>query len=443
MAGQSVEDSILVAAFASSVRSSTWLTLQLAAQEVRSEQLSGPSQPSPPVIVVLCDDGPETIDDATTHLVADLGVRAIVASFDDTTRAGAVAGVSDRAFLLSPDGALGEPLTQQYWHLGGDHRAVVPIYADLFDGLARSYALRTTPDQPPYHIAFVLGTLEDKALASLIQAVLMFDGANAGELAVQDRLRSFHLSEDAAETERTISDLIRFAPDLILAFTSGSFSSASRHERAAVIGRIEEARAASSDWAPLYIIGPRRAGDSYLESLARADASFRSRAIMIDVGLPGQSERAALGARFAERYPRADSHREAASPAPRIYDAFYYLFYAEAAARRLGALEPMQLGVALSHITDPSGPAVRVGPGSEGLTLGAGLLRAGSAFALQGITGAGPFDVASQTRDTVPATYCWRADGAPVPWPYAAPAFSDQEGDNDTCGSELMDAVLD
>ncbi|HTV24348.1 MAG TPA: hypothetical protein VMG12_36900 [Polyangiaceae bacterium] len=431
MGEASVDELTILGAFAPTLESSSWLTLQLAALEIRQSPLATSDGLLAPLMLVLCDDAPDQVSVAMTHLVRDLKARAAVASFDDAVRADAIAASNNLAFLLSPDGRVGSPLTELSYHLGGDYSSLVPLYSTLFDSLSRLLPMRSPAR--PYRAAILIGSEEDDAIARIVREALVLDGLRASTLVDHDRLRSYRLEAEAEARVRAASDLVSFAPDVVFVFTSGVQAGAQREERARVLGTLEEQSAAMPDWSPLYVIGPRRAGDTYVDSLARVNPSFRSRAISVAVGMSDERESAALRTRFATQFPRAAAP-QIAWPSPGLYDAFYYLAYAAAAGRERGALGPEQFISGMTKVTDPAGAVVHVGPGSEGLALGGELLRAGKAVDLHGITGSGPFDRGQRLRSGAPAAYCWKEDGSLAPW---RPAGGTDAGE--ACASEFID----
>lgn len=100
MGDVSIEDMTIVGAFAASVRSSIWLTLELATRELTLPRNDAGRPGFGRIFAVVCDGTPEKIDVSVTHLIEGLGARAIVSSFDSTAEAVALANVQNRALLL-------------------------------------------------------------------------------------------------------------------------------------------------------------------------------------------------------------------------------------------------------------------------------------------------------------------------------------------------------
>jgi hypothetical protein len=438
MGGATAEDLTIIGAFAPTLRSSTWLTLELAEQEFRASELASSADGPAPLMLVLCDDAPGAIQGSVEHLVDELSARAVLASFDQSVQSASLLAAGERAFLLSPDGALGGSPTPAFWHLAGDYTELTPAYPPLLDALVRRMEQRTAASGRPSRIAAVTSPGDAGRLGELVSASLRVDGQTPKQLEVPDRFRSFELSDE--ERASNLSELLMFAPDLVLLNATGVFGSSPRRERAEVIGRLEAEAAAAGRVPPLYVIGPRQAGDTYLDLLAARDASFRARAVLVDFDQPGRAEDAALRARFATTYqsPLPGSYL---GPAARIYDAFYYLAYAATAGRSPGSLTTASVRRGMALVTDPTGVEVHVGAGSEGLDRARELLLDGTPFALSGITGGEPFDPARGLRDGSVVAQCWGDDGLPqVLARFDGTGWNSEAG---SCASEAIDGPLD
>lgn len=408
MGEATAENLTIIGAFAPSLRSSTWLTLELAEREFRESEMPSSADGAGALLLVLCDDAPSVVQGSVEHLVEDLSARAIVASFDQSVQSASLLAAGERAFMLSPDGTLSSAPNSAFWHLGGDYGELVPAYPSLLSALVRRVEQRTASTGRPSRIALVTSPGDGGRFGTLVSGSLRVDGQTPQQLEVPDRFRSFELSD--SERNRSVAELVAFAPDLVLLHAAGVFGSSPRRERAEVITRIEQEARAAGRPPPLYAIGPRQAGDTYLDALASDDASFRRRAVMVDFEHPGQAEEAALRSRFATAYhsPLSGAYLGAA---PRIYDTLYYLAYAAAAGRDASVLTAASLRRGMALVSDRAGPAVRVGGGSEGLDLARELLLDGKPFELHGITGAEPFDPARGLRNGSAVLYCWGDDG--------------------------------
>jgi hypothetical protein len=433
----SVQSMNIVGAFASTLHSSTWLTLDLAVDELQSPMADEDSDAWPPLMVVVCQDGPDDIGGGVAHLVDNLGVRGVIASFDGSAQAAALLAAGEGALLLSPEGVLDDTGGELYWYLGGDYRTLTPVYPRLLAGLARHVGERVAGTGRLSRVAVISGPGEHESLAGLAAEALVVDGQTRGELEVNDRFRSFPLSDD--QRERDLAALLEFAPDLVILQVGGVFNSAPRAERATVIGQLEEAAAAGTRPLPIYLIGPRSGGDSYLDALAATSASFRARALMIDLTIPSEPEEAALRARFANAYPNSAPD---VRPVPRIYDALYYLAYASVAGRDELESSPTSIRMGLQRVTDPSGPLVHVGTGPQGLDVGRQLALAKRPFALEGLTGSGAFLPDRQVRAAPPIISCWGDDGTRVVIGSYASESGAMSLSTGSCAGEAVDAAF-
>jgi hypothetical protein len=398
------ESMVIVGAFAPALRSSVWLTLELAKRELEDAR-SSEAGVFPELAVVLCDDAPDRVARAMDHLTRNLGAGAIIASFDDTILPTALLDAHDFTLLLSPNGAIDAPISPTLLHLGGDHDALVPVYGLLVSALAPVLQERTSALGRGAKIAVVVGSNE-QTLADRVLAELTLGGQTSERLALSDRLRVLRLSEQQRESKA--AELVAYGPDLVILLAAGTFGMPPRRERAELIGALEAARAAGTAPSPLYLIGPRRAGDAFLDVLATGSPSFRQRAVVIDLDFPGHEERRALQDRYAQAFPKLlpALDRQAA---PGVYDAIYYLAYAAAATSPPYSASHLREG--LSRVTDSNAPIVPLAGGSDTLARVRETLRSGLPLNLRGVTGPGVFDVARPLRAAPVAVQCWSAAG--------------------------------
>jgi hypothetical protein len=416
MGDWTASDMLLVGAFAPSVKSSTWLTLLLALDEIeQAGGLASPGAASRPLLLVLCDDTPDSVEGALLHLER-LGVRAVLANLEQRALAAALAlpQTQGHALYLSPGGSELSPADQgagPLWSLGAPSSTVVEAYPALIRQALQS-ARASKQDGSGWHVAFLVGPArEDDSLAQAVRASLTLDGKDANALMGEDHLEIFALSDDSAEKRaQQLRELAAYAPDVVVLFTGGAFSTGDREPRAGVLLTLEEAASPTSAWQPRYVLGPRNANEPILRELALSNPGFRARATGLSADLPPDvSITVPLAQRFAAAYPNLGSGFAAE---PGAYDAFFYLAYALAAAPRARvslALSEVEAG--LARITDATAEPVLVGPGSAGLDTAIAHLADGVPFDTTGTTGPARFNPEHFRAGPIHA-YCWDAAGA-------------------------------
>jgi hypothetical protein len=137
-----LEDLFIVGAFAPTVRSSLWLTVQLAVDEINAQCGLPHRGGTQPLVVVLCDGSEGMAASSIQHLAGHLRAPTLLASVDASSLDIAVDSPSARdvSLLLSPNGSTSpgsrDADARSLWYLGGDYRDVVPAYTPLVRRLA-------------------------------------------------------------------------------------------------------------------------------------------------------------------------------------------------------------------------------------------------------------------------------------------------------------------
>lgn len=416
MAASTGRDLLVVGAFAPTLRSSTWLTLQLAVDEINAQGgVPGAAGPRS-LVAVLCDDSTAHVDAAMEHLVHGLHASAIVASLEDEPLRVALerASTEGLALFLSPNSAdswaaAPEGATQRAWYLGADQQSVVEAYPPLLRRAAAALEARGADPELLRIASVVSEAREDQDLARAVAGVIELGGYDAGDLARRGRFRSFELRSGSAEE---LQEVANYAPQLILVFVGGASLESPYLPRSSRLELLEASAAEPGSLQPTYIVGPRNVDDAFLASWATADASLRERV----VGL--RSDRlldddivASLRARFDSVFPRAREPGLPLDVSLGAYDAVYYLAYAAAAAGTLAAENANSLVAGLASITDPNGERIDVGSGPQALDRARELLASHTPFNLYGTSGPAAFDPLQQSRSGVPRMYCFEPSG--------------------------------
>lgn len=410
-------DMVVIGAFAPTLRSSMWLTLQLATTEINAQWRAAQPSFGKPLVTVLCQDSFSSIDAGMDHLVHRLGAVALLASLEQRSLKTAIESASTNglALFLSPgDRDSWDDSSDQaalVWYRGSDYKDVVPAYPALIQQ-ALSAAQAAGRDASELRVArLVSEATEDQDLARAVTELIAAGGVGEDELARAGRSRRFDLPE--GPTDALEQSLLDYEPDLILVFAGGLGVVSPYAGRASVIGRLEMLGASKPNFRPFYILGPRNATDPSLSVLAMGNESFRARAIGLraeraldpNIALP-------LSRRFNQAFPSLPPAR-AWSPAFGAYDSLYYLAYSVAAASvAAGVAIPTADSVAegLARITDTNGAPVEMAV-PDGLSAVLMPDNGASRYDLYGTTGPASFDGDQHTRRGGERVYCWTDDG--------------------------------
>jgi hypothetical protein len=402
MGGFTADQMTLVGAFMPRVRSSEWLTVQLAAAEITSTGLLAQS----PLLAIVCSDALENVAVGMAHLDR-LGVTALLAPADEAALA-ALASLPSAAqgkVFLSPGGASPAPVEttrDAVWYLGASYADVIQAYPPMIAALVASAG------GAPLKIATVTGTaVEDVRIAERVYDVIQVNGVNATRLEIEDRLRPFQLADVPEQRARVTAEIAAYAPDIVLWFAGGKFADPAHEERAAAVQQIEVRLSTGTDRKPTYLFGPRNTEDASLRSLASRDESFRSRAVGLRADRAGEPEvMAGLFERFRASFPSAAAQPRPLYPAPGVYDAFHSLTYGLAVTRA----SQSDLRDIFARAGDRAA-LVPVGP--AGLEQAAQLLSGATPFGVAGTSGPLTFDPEGQARRANVRAYCW-SDGVQI-----------------------------
>jgi hypothetical protein len=414
-ASLTAKDLRVVGAFAPSVRSSTWLTLKLAVDEIDAAGGVTGASGDRPLVAVLCDDSTDAVDPAMDHLVGELGARAVLGSLgDEPLRAALERSASKgRALFFSPGGAdlasaSGDPVEQLLWFWGAAYQAVVPVYPALLDRLVMRGPQVFTPDD--YRIAIVRSSdREDEHLASAVSTSLSVAGVSSADLERFGRLRTYVLGPDA----EVPAGLAEFAPQLVLLFAGGHEPQSPFRERSRVVSRLQELETEVPPFRPIYVLGPRSERDATAASALSSNSEFRARTLLVSADRqsdPGLAE--LLAARFQAAYPALPANATGLQVSGPVYDATYYLALALDVVGAKSELSASELRTGLQRVSDAAGEAAQLGPVDYAATRA--LLRGEARVNLLGSSGPAAFDTETQTRAGVAGVRCWDADGTVV-----------------------------
>ena len=414
MGALTASDLLLIGAFAPGIRSSSWLTLLLAAEELNANGgLPAPDGRLRPLLVLACDDSADSVVQALLHIVHDLKGQAVLAALEQRALAIALGVPETRGAVLylSPNAVAlpaGESGATALWSLGGRNAALARAVATTIARASDGAAARLAAGASAKVALLVSAAREDAELAQAMMEVLELSGRDGDGLMAEDRLRILELA-DASPTERSaqLREVARFAPDVVAIVAGGTFSDPDRTPRSTVVLDLE-GLAAGSGWLPRYVLGPRNASDASLRELAMRDASFRARVLGVTADeLPDAEAAGSLSVRFAERYGNL---RPGLAPVHAEYDALYLLAYALATAPpAASAAESVELG--LRHVTDGDAEPIPVGPGPGRLERVRTLLVEDQPFDTLATSGPARFDPTRHRGGELRA-FCWDGTGS-------------------------------
>ncbi len=410
--GSTAEDLVTVGAFAATARSSVWLTLQLAVDELNAGGGVPGATGTRPLVGVLCEDSGLAVAPGLEHVIGGLGARGLVASLEESALSVALPSTRGRALLLSPFGydterARGD--SERFaWHLGSGYAETVAGYAPLVRRAVAAFESSGGLAAELKLAIVVSPALEDRDLWAAIARTLVVGGDGVESLTRLGRAREFMIVSASPEE---VGEIATYRPNLVLVFASGLFTLAPHAPRSVLIERLEEATVADPAWQPLYVFGPRNASDPTLDDLIASSESLRARSVGVRADAPVDAAAlAALTARFHQAFPLATAQPGHPGAAPGVYDALYLLAYSIAAAPRSAVASPADVARGLRLVTQSNAEVVDVGPDAVGRALE--LIRQGVPFNLRGVAGIGEFDAITRARSGALRAYCWTSAGA-------------------------------
>lgn len=401
----------LVGAFAPALKSSNWLSMQLAADEINADGgLPLGTGPNRPLVLLACDDRVESIEPAMKHLVNQLGARALLGTLEEESLSAAlsVGATRNSAIFLTPssvDATASAEDVDAVWALGTRTTELAGFYPDVVQLVARVADARRTDLHSLRLLSVIDQAQEDDTLAEAVLPSLVLDGSGTAELLREDRSRTLRLSDDSpTDRAQKLADAAAFAPDIVLLFVGGTFASPRGKPRTTIVQDMENLSAASNGWRPLYVLGARNLEDSFLRELALHNDDYRRRVVGVTVARAADPQLAQpLQARFAAAFPQAESS-SGLGVTSSVYDALYFLAYALAAAPRDdGPLSTQDVRTGLQDVMMAGADRVDVGPGPDGLDKARVASRARTPFDTYGTNGpAGSVD---------PHLYCFNTHG--------------------------------
>ena len=381
----------------------------------------GPDGESRPLVMVVCnsntDEHPGVIDRGMAHLANEVRVQSILATLRpaDLQRA-FEAHVAKKLFFLSPISLTSTltdalyPKGELIWNLLGQPSDFAPAYAKLLGHLEaylRDLRSLDDPEANPLKVALVTTTDEfDADLQTFVFPRLRFNGNKS---AAQNGDHFLNVELDAAnpDIEQARSDIIAFAPDIIVSTASDVMT-----EQGGLIAQIESTWAQTGrpeEERPYFILSPYNAGDT--GSLTPVVKGLRAgNDVNAHRHFLGISAASALDPTLQNEYAarlRKAYAMDANVDTGNYFDAVYTLAYAMVAAH--AALTGPNLAAAMPSLLAGEPFGARPDDIESALTW---LAEPGQTIELSGTLGPPDFDVETGVRAATPAVFCYLFDGS-------------------------------
>jgi hypothetical protein len=369
----------------------------------------GPNGTRRPLVMVVCNNSADTVDQGLTHLADDLLVPAVLATLKPgDLRRGFEAHRDRDIFYLSPTGAtrtlVDEADDGLLWNLLGQPSDLAPTYAKLLT-LAEHYVNVQRSLTKPLRVALVTTTdAFDAELASFVEPVLTFNKQSTTLNAAANNYAGFTVDTSDPQPEAWAQKIVAFHPDIVISAASETFS-----EKGGLLETLE------IDWdetvvtpRPFYILSPYNAGDlTAIHDLMAGfikdgiDTQVNSRVVGVGIAGPAdltlQNQFATrLRTKFQNAYPDTGNY----------YDAFYFLSYAMYAAGS-APLTGSSIAASMPRLID--GKAIAVGPATISAAFQA-LAKADASIELDGTIGPPDFDPKTGVRHDQGSVLCFKLD---------------------------------
>jgi hypothetical protein len=378
---------------------------RLALDELSGDNLGGLPDPRRPLVMIVCNNADDAVEEGVAHLADELQVPAMIANLQP--------GALRKAYQDHPDIFYLTPVTvtnvvatwdddDKIWGLLGQPADLAPAYA----ALVKLQEKRWDPAQHPgekLKVALVsTNAAFDGELASAVEAVLRF---NDDTLALDNGANYLNVKLDAddPQLDEHSRDIIAFRPDVILSAASGLFSMDK--------GLLETIEV---NWdgdqtdipRPFYVLSPYNTGD--LSNIAQLMGSFIKGKTDLNPELRfvGVSVADARDNKLQKAYE--DRLRplfpDAEPDSANYYDAMYFLAYAMYGAGTDAPLSGASIAKGMRRLLDGD-TSYAIGPKLIQSTFGA--LGAGSNVHVLSTLGPPDFDAKTGVRPVEASVLCF------------------------------------
>jgi hypothetical protein len=386
---------------------------QLALEELSGDNIGGlpdgVDDARRPLVMVVCYNQDERVEDALEHLIGSLHVPAILATLKpgDLRRA-YEDHPDDDVFFLSPVSVTESVATleddKKVWNMLGQPSDYAATYAAL---LTRAEAkLRAKLGQTPQLRVAMVTTPDafDSELANKVAPLLTFNDQKT--VTTNQKVGNYKLvslaSTNPEEIQEQIDELILFRPHVIISAASEVVTM-----ELGVVDQVEARWTIGDDdlGRPMYILSPFNAGDlnhivEQLASFSQEEGAEDIQELFMGVSIAGPEDTSAqfdyqgrLGAKFGNVFDDTANY----------YDATYLLAYAMYAAGTDEPLSGSSIARGMQRLI--SGSAIPIHPSNILDTFRA--LRDGESIELQSTLGPPSFDAVSGVRSIDGSVFCF------------------------------------
>ena len=325
----------------------------------------GPDSPDGtrrPLVMVVCNNLPDTIDPAMKHLADDIQVPAVLATLKpgDLRRSFELYQKTRDIFYLSPVAVTTpiviEPDDGHIWNLLGQPSDLAPAYAEVLK-LSEAHWRKLYGITEPLKVALIkTDDAYDSELDDALQAVLQFNGKSVSANGTDFKDFNIPGKPDFVDLAK---EIITFAPDIVISSASEAFVMKGGLQDGL---EAEWETQANGKRRPFYILSPFNAGD-LRELLGRVNGQLeRAPDVEDQERYVGVSIASAVDNTLQNAYEiRLSSIAEdPINDTANYYDAVYYLAYAMYGANQPDGITGSGIAAGMNRLLD--GDDVNIGP---------------------------------------------------------------------------------
>jgi len=377
---------------------------RLALDELSGNNLGGLPDPRRPLVMIVCNNGDDAVEEGIAHLADELQVPAMIANLQPGTLRKAYQDHPD-IFYLSPVTVTNVVATwdddDKIWGLLGQPADLAPAYAALLKLQEKRWAAQHPGEK--LKVALVsTNAAFDGELASAVEAVVRF---NDDTLALENGANYLAVKLDVNEPrlDDHTQEIIDFAPDVILSAASGLFSMHNGLLETIELGWDAEQTDVPR---PFYVLSPYNTGDlsniaklmgSFIKSATDPNPELRFVGVSVADARDNKLQKA-YEDRLRPMFPNAEPD------SANYYDAMYFLAYAMYAAGTDGPLSGSSIAKGMRRLLDGD-TSYAIGPKLIQSTFGA--LGAGSNVHVLSTLGPPDFDPATGVRPVEASVLCF------------------------------------
>jgi hypothetical protein len=343
---------------------------QLAINELDSDNVGGlpdgpdgPDGTRRPLVMIVCNNLPDTVELAMKHLAEDVQAPAVIATLKpgDLLRAFETYKKRD-IFYLSPvavtTSVIAEPDDGHIWNLLGQPSDLAPTYVEVLK-LSEAHLRKLYDIQQPAALKVALVTTSDAyddELANSLRSVLQFNGKSISANGANFKDFTIPTKPNFVALAKSIGE---FGPDIVISAASEGF---------VMNGGLQDE--VEADWVqnagakrrPFYILSPFNAGD-LSDLLGRVSGQLeRTPGVQEQQRYVGVSIASALDNTLQNAY---EVRLSSVTPDPvndtaNYYDAVYYLAYAMYAANQPDGITGSGITAGMQRLLQ--GSDVNIGP---------------------------------------------------------------------------------